>query len=514
MDSISNVIKRHEEQKEIIELSELNNLAKSSLSYSFDKMTIVPNNWNMYKPISIEKYQRHFNSLFPEIAQTLSSLNNSDIFVMGGACVKTLNNINNKNNDFITSDIDFFIVGDYSEDDYFEIVFSLIDELKRQFHHIRCNEKVITGLIELSFVIPGNNPDIKIQIVLRHFPTIQDLLYNVDVPSSAIAYNGDNLLMSYMGAFSQLYYINIIYTPNYSANFSKRLLKYYRRGYGMCFPFLKKDIPDKFILDKLEFYIEYKNGSYVYPKFIRFLSMEDSKELTDDNNYHVINSLDMEFSIKQLTKARGIKRWFYEKHDIIPSNFYQYPFDEILEKQDLINVLQRLMILNKQNLALSFKSLKDVYIFTEADILKYYSLMYNNKYEEATQILEANFEKIIQLYDEQTQKIDWIFPLILPYKITKSDEEFYGDYYDLTVNITFQERFNALTTKTNKFLQEVDEKDDECSLCQNDINSNENYIKLMCGHKFHWKDVNDCRGLSEWINEGHNTCPYCRRDIK
>jgi hypothetical protein len=132
-----------------------------------------------------------------------------------------------------TSDVDFFIFGHYTEDDYFEIVFSLIDELKRQFHHIRCNEKVITGLIELSFVIPGNNPDIKIQIVLRHFPTIQDLLYNVDVPSSAIAYNGDNLLMSYMGAFSQLYYINIIYTPNYSANFSKRLLKYYTRGYGI-----------------------------------------------------------------------------------------------------------------------------------------------------------------------------------------------------------------------------------------------------------------------------------------
>jgi hypothetical protein len=513
MDSISHVIKRHQEQREIIELSQLNALSTQNLSYPFDKMTIVPKFWNMYKYISIEKYQKHFNNLFPEIGQTLASLNNSDIFVMGGACVKTLNNIIiNK-----TSDIDFFIVGDYTEDDYFEIVFSLIDELKRQFHHIRCNEKVITGLIELSFVIPGNNPDIKIQIVLRHFPTIQDLLYNVDVPSSAIAYNGDNLLMSYMGAFSQLYYINIIYTPNYSANFSKRLLKYYTRGYGMCFPYLKKDIPDNFILDKMEFNIQYKNGSYIYAKNVKLVSdynVENEKDYTDDNNYHIINKADMDFSIQQLTKAKGIKRWYYEKYHSIPSDFYQYPFDEIFEKQDLINTFQRLMLWNEQNLALSFKSLKDNYKFTEEDIIKYYSLMYNEKYEDATKILEVNFKKITNLYDEQPKKIDWIFHLVLPYKITKSDKEFYGDYYDLTVNITFQERFNALTTKTNKFLQEVDEKDDECSLCQNDINSNENYIKLMCGHKFHWKDVNDCRGLSEWIDEGHNTCPYCRRDIK
>jgi hypothetical protein len=280
---------------------------------------------------------------------------------------------------------------------------------------------------------------------------------------------------------------------------------------------LKKDIPDNFILDKMEFNIQYKNGSYIYAKNVKLVSdynVENEKDYTDDNNYHIINKADMDFSIQQLTKAKGIKRWYYEKYHSIPSDFYQYPFDDIFEKQDLINTFQRLMLWNKQNLALSFKSLKDNYKFLEEDILKYYSLMYNEKYEDATKILEVNFEKITNLYDDQPKKIDWIFPLVLPYKITKSDDEFYGDYYDLTVNMTFQERFNALTTKTNKFLQEVDEKDVECSLCQNDINSNENYIKLMCGHKFHWKDVNDCRGLSEWINEGHNTCPYCRRDIK
>ena len=49
MDSISNVIKRHQEQREIIELSQLNALSTQNLSYPFDKMTIVPKFWNMYK---------------------------------------------------------------------------------------------------------------------------------------------------------------------------------------------------------------------------------------------------------------------------------------------------------------------------------------------------------------------------------------------------------------------------------------------------------------------------------
>ena len=132
MHSISYVINRHIEEREIIDLSQLNVLSKDYVAYPFDKMTIVPKKWNMYKPFSLEKYQRQFNTLFPEIGQVLSNLNNSNVYVMGGACVNTLNNINNKQNHFKTSDIDFFIVGDYTEDEYFEIVFSIIRELKNQ----------------------------------------------------------------------------------------------------------------------------------------------------------------------------------------------------------------------------------------------------------------------------------------------------------------------------------------------------------------------------------------------
>ena len=515
MHSISYVINQHIEEREIIDLSQLNDLSKDYVAYPFDKMTIVPKKWNMYKPISLEKYQRQFNTLFPEIGQVLSNLNNSNVYVMGGACVNTLNNINNRQNPFKTSDIDFFIVGDYTEDEYFEIVFSIIRELKRQLPDIRCDEKVITGLIELLF-IPDEVPSIKIEIVLRHFPTIEDLLYNVDVPSTAIAYNGDNLLMSYMGAFSQLFNVNIIHTPNYSANFSKRLLKYYNRGYGMCFPFLKKDIPETFILDKMEFTIKTVIGSYIYPENIKIVAdygIKTENEYTDDNNYHIINAINMEFGIKQLTKSTGIKRWFYQNHDVILTDFYQYKFGEIFEKNHLINHFQRLIFNVAKNDSISFSSLKDTYKFSEEDIIKYYSVMYNKNYQEAKKILNIEFEKILQLYDEQPEKIDWIFPLELPNKKTKTDEEFYGEYYDSTVNITFQERFNALSTKINKGLKEVEDNDEECALCHNDINKDENYIKLVCGHKFHWKDVNDCAGLSQWISQGRNSCPYCRSNM-
>jgi len=157
--------------------------------------------------------------------------------------------------------------------------------------------------------------------------------------------------------------------------------------------------------------------------------------------------------------------------------------------------------------------LKDTYKFSEEDIIKYYSVMYNKNYQEAKKILNIEFEKILQLYDEQPEKIDWIFPLELPNKKTKTDEEFYGEYYDSTVNITFQERFESLSTKINRDIKEVEDNDEECSLCHNDINKDENYIKLMCGHKFHWKDVNDCGGLSQWISQGRNSCPYCRRNM-
>jgi hypothetical protein len=78
-----------------------------------------------------------------------------------------------------------------------------------------------------------------------------------------------------------------------------------------------------------------------------------------------------------------------------------------------------------------------------------------------------------------------------------------------------------------KYVQNNEEKDVMCCVCQEPIAENDLVVKLCCNHVFHRgaayrlaledrveksKD-SDCQGVEEWLKKS-GTCPICRSEVK
>ena len=68
---------------------------------------------------------------------------------------------------------------------------------------------------------------------------------------------------------------------------------------------------------------------------------------------------------------------------------------------------------------------------------------------------------------------------------------------------TIKNLTNTIKNSTN--ILDINNKNNElCSICLDNLYNNESIIKLNCGHKFHYKCIEQVK---------NNKCPYCREKI-
>lgn len=60
--------------------------------------------------------------------------------------------------------------------------------------------------------------------------------------------------------------------------------------------------------------------------------------------------------------------------------------------------------------------------------------------------------------------------------------------------------------------QEMIEKKELCSICQEPLQLLDIIIQLPCGHCFHDGSCSDCQGIKPWLQD-NNTCPVCRYEL-
>lgn len=77
---------------------------------------------------------------------------------------------------------------------------------------------------------------IKIQIVFRCYSSIGEIIKGFDLGSSAIASNGNDVLLSQLGAFCYSRGVNIFDASRVSTTYEKRLRKYADRGFNVILP--------------------------------------------------------------------------------------------------------------------------------------------------------------------------------------------------------------------------------------------------------------------------------------
>ena len=81
----------------------------------------------------------------------------------------------------------------------------------------------------------------KFQIIFRLYSSPSEILHGFDLGSSAVGFNGKDVIFTTLGRFAYEYGYNIIDTTRRSTTYEARLRKYFDRGFHIILPNLKLD---------------------------------------------------------------------------------------------------------------------------------------------------------------------------------------------------------------------------------------------------------------------------------
>ncbi|KAL0222515.1 hypothetical protein RCL1_002369 [Eukaryota sp. TZLM3-RCL] len=76
----------------------------------------------------------------------------------------------------------------------------------------------------------------KIQVILRLYNSISEIIHGFDIGSSAVAFNGNEVYLTSLSKLSYMYKINVVDTTRRSTTYERRLRKYFDRGFAIVFP--------------------------------------------------------------------------------------------------------------------------------------------------------------------------------------------------------------------------------------------------------------------------------------
>lgn len=140
-------------------------------------------------------------------------------------------------------DFDFFI---YGISDPEEATARAVEFLK--FIHSRLSSKKSKQesksgfsrfeVIQSTGSITVNINNIRIQVVLRLYKTISEILHGFDLGSSAVGFDGKQVYFTTLGMFCNGSRVNVVDTTRRSTTYERRLEKYWNRGFSIVVPYL------------------------------------------------------------------------------------------------------------------------------------------------------------------------------------------------------------------------------------------------------------------------------------
>lgn len=295
---------------------------------------------------SVITEQELFNTIFHQkYGVLLSKVDYSNILIAGGAVGSTLlqKDLNN--------DVDIFIYGlnpdqatekiinliqqiyesyedamikkqhsneDETTDDQIE---SLVANLRTKRHMNNTRNKYCINIEFKEAPISRSKHNIvefipdakvyKIQIILRLYKNISEILHGFDMGSSAIGYDGQRLYFTDLGKFAYEYSANIVDPSRRSTTYEYRLYKYFRRGFHIILPdfdikklrtdYLKYGLDEVCQLPYFPFTYKQVKGNKIY--LHRLLTKENSERSERSDYQDYINEYKIFYlNLKNLVK--------------------------------------------------------------------------------------------------------------------------------------------------------------------------------------------------------------------
>lgn len=310
--------------------------------------------------------------------------------------------------------------------------------------------RMVSSQEESSFHTPTPQVNLtqKLQIIFRVYRSKEEILLGFDLGSSAVGYDGTDVLFTGLGKLSYEYLINVVDPSRRSTTYERRLVKYYNRGFQIVLRNLDiKKLPS----DNLKYHIEevcelpyfvfaYNDLKGNRITMSRTLRIGDEKQPFTDNStsdYQEGNTDESTFFYINLRSIiKGTNDIYYYSTKLDPNSFSKtLPYITASRVIDFYDSLDR-KILNKGTL--DIKILRKYFTKERAVKLITILLEEGNK-SNASNIINQQKEEVLEalsdLSESDSSEIKWITtnpgtqisgsfnPII------SDPEDWYGKYY-------------------------------------------------------------------------------------
>lgn len=333
------------------DLYTLHDLSNDS-SWNYDLPTLIKD--HDYSRNKILKNNNDFKKAFYKKLPFLTNVNLDNMLIAGGSIRSILLNK-------YINDVDIFLYGiDNIKDGQRRIERFIIDIYENVFKikdgtHITCelanhNKLVESALsadkkyklaqeflekysdrykpnIDTNITVYSNGntitlfvDGIKIQIILRLYNTISEILHGFDLGSSSVGFNGSNVYFTTLSKFSFENMVNIVDHTRRSTTYENRLIKYFDSGFNIVLPNLdmdklktdyhKYDLAEVCVLPYMIFSYSSINGNSIIHN--KFHTQSGNDVITDYDFYGNLNSVDgkskymlLKYNITELIKGKN-----------------------------------------------------------------------------------------------------------------------------------------------------------------------------------------------------------------
>jgi hypothetical protein len=518
-----------------------------------------------------EKYNTYCATYFPVMFDILNLV--KGIVLCGGAplwiynqsCIHRPNTISILIPKTIPKDFDIFL---YEENDLSpeELIISQDKKINDIIqiilnHNFNIKLFLVKGVMTLQLCNNKNsilNEKLCIQIILRDYHSISEILHSFDISCCAIAWDGKKTYLTKLAEWSILTNVNIVIPEYRSKTYELRLIKYFNdKHFGLLLPHINLTTLKTLCLPNISFNIYHIDGNMaIADAYIPKPDLLDMSYLSDDeecdydkitNNY-MIDLFEYKFpstafkkncylimknkkyfekivflykknticnfmqsTISDIVSLELYKKWtqtYIKKNIIIYEDEYKlnkFFIKEILEENyekfakdnDIENVILQLAILNEKILIKKSPNISGkLYILNKLinKLAEYIYSLYNGD-----EVLNFN----IQLNRD--------IPLTGSlHPSRQTPQEWYGEHYTAS---SMKIKYKSIKEFIDKHINEDCEKNTRvCPLCFEQIHYlSKNAITLKCGHIYHENKNDECEGINMWFSKHKPaSCPECR----
>lgn len=324
-------------------------------------------------------------------------------------------------------------------------------------------EKFITELQEIlkSFILTSNIHELcyngstitfyigtqKIQIILRLYNTLSEILHGFDLGSSAVGFDKEQVYFTTLSKYCYENMVNIFDVSRKSYTYEYRLIKYFLSGFDIIlqnFDIKKLEKNKKCYMPYIQFNYNHIIGNmiiveHITSKYLNIINLEyDEINDIDEYNFNL-----KYYNIYQLVNNtnKHIKTMEFKNNDFLKfqyfknQQFLKFNFENTLKISDIDTIYDILY----QSMCNNIPSIKIISRYFNIKLQDFYDKVYNNNILDEQNLKDIIEEQKIsvknKLYNDDNYKINWITenPMaqltssINP--IIETNEKWYGVYY-------------------------------------------------------------------------------------